>query len=98
MTKSVIAPFRVRLIFSLFMLFALVLIAKLYFLQIVSGDEYSSQADRQSLSPGSKTFERGSIFLTTKDGELVTAASQTSGFLVALNPSVLIDPNEAYDK
>ncbi len=80
------------------MLFALVLIAKLYFLQIVSGDEYSSQADRQSLSPGSKTFERGSIFLTTKDGELVTAASQTSGFLVALNPSVLIDPNEAYDK
>lgn len=98
MTKSQVAPFRVRLIFSLFVLFALVLVAKLYFLQIVSGDEYSTQADRQSLSPSTKTFERGSIFFTGKDGELITGAVQTRGFLVALNPSVLEDAEMAYEK
>lgn len=96
--KSQLVLFRVRLLFFFCLLFALALVTKLYFLQIVSGDQYSSLADRQYVSPNSSTFERGTIYFKDKEGRLITAATQKSGYIVAINPSVLEDPTIAFER
>jgi cell division protein FtsI (penicillin-binding protein 3)/stage V sporulation protein D (sporulation-specific penicillin-binding protein) len=87
---------RVRVILAFVVLFALLIFIRLYFVQIVHGDEYSQKADRQFASGGSGLFDRGSIYFTRKDGTLISGATLASGFLVAINPQALEDPEAAY--
>ncbi len=94
-SKSII---RVRIIFSALVLVALVLVFRLYTIQIIDNDIYSSKADRQYVRTGSNLFDRGTIFMMDKDGRRVSGASIKSGFTVALNPSILENPVDAYKK
>jgi len=81
-------------IFSSFVIFcALLLVARLYFLQVVHGDEFADKADHQYMRPASYVFDRGSIFFTSKDGSQISAATTKDGFLIALNPQKITDPN-----
>ena len=96
--RSELVPLRVRLLFCLVLIFALVLITRLYFVQIVSGEGYSVKADRQYLKPSSSILNRGAIFFRTKDGRTVTAANQKTGDTIAINPSILLDPEVAFQK
>lgn len=89
---------RVRLLFCFVVLVALVLISRLYFVQIVSGEAYSVKADRQYLSPNSSILNRGTIYFRAKKGELLTAANQKTGYTIAINPSVLKDPELVFKK
>src|SRR3989344_3311213 len=67
---------------------ALVLAGKLYFVKIVSGEEFTAKAEGQYIA-GANYFDRGSIYFTTKDGDLVPAASIASGSVLYINPRVL---------
>lgn len=87
---------RIRLILVFFILAALGIALRLYFVQIVHGEEYSLRADRQFSSGSSGLFDRGSIYFTRKDGTLISAATLATGFLVAINPQLLGDPEAAY--
>ncbi len=78
--------------------FALILILKLFFVQVVQSDSYSSRADHQYATPSANIFERGTIFFTRQDGQLVSAATQASGFKVAINPSKILDGESIYEK
>lgn len=92
------AQFRSRIRFLLFLLIcaALLVLLRLYFIQIVHGDEYAQKADRQFASSGGGLFDRGAIYFTRKDGTLISAATLATGFLVAINPQTLVDPEAAY--
>ncbi len=92
------AQFRNRIRFILFLVVAaaLLILLRLYFIQIVRGDDYAQKADRQFASGASGLFDRGSIYFTRKDGTLISAATLASGFLVAINPQTLGDPEAAY--
>lgn len=76
---------------------ALLILTRLYFVQIVHGEEYAQKADRQFASGGTGLFDRGSIYFTRKDGTLISAATLATGFLVAVNPQVLENPEAAYE-
>lgn len=71
---------------------------KLFFVQIVHGGSFSERADRQYASPSSSLFERGTIYFQKKDGELVSAAAQKTGYKVAINPSKLEDVEKVFEK
>jgi stage V sporulation protein D (sporulation-specific penicillin-binding protein) len=88
---------RIRLILGFLILAALAIIVQLYLVQIVRGEEYSQKADRQFSSGGGGLFDRGSIYFTRKDGTLISAATLATGFLVAINPQTLVDPEAAYE-
>lgn len=88
--------FRIRLVLGFVVLAALLVLARLYVVQIAQGAEYAQKADRQFSAGGSGLFDRGSIFFTRKDGAEISAATLTSGFLVAINPQALADPEAAY--
>jgi len=76
----------------------LVLIAKLFLLQVVHRNYYSEQADHQYATPASDIFERGTIFFQRQNGELVSGATQATGFKVAIKPSGILDAENAYQR
>lgn len=75
---------------------ALLLVLRLYFVQVVEGEEYALRAERQYVSSSQELFTRGSIYFTRKDGTYISAATLTNGFLLALHPERLTDPEEAF--
>lgn len=80
------------------MIFAGILIAKLFYVQVIHGGTYSQVADRQYSTPSANIYERGTIYFERKDGGLVSAATQTSGFKMAINPDKITDPESVYQK
>lgn len=87
---------RIRLVLAFVLLGALLILTRLYFIQVVHGQDYAQKADAQFASGGSGLFDRGSIYFTRKDGTLISAATLKTGFLVAINPQTLADPEAAY--
>ena len=89
--------FRIRLVLAALAFFALCIVARLYFVQIIDGARYTQRANNQFVSNGSGLFDRGSIYFTRKDGTLISAATLATGFLVAINPQMLANPEVAYE-
>ena len=90
--------FRTRIIFFCISVFALILITKLFLVQVVHSSSYSERADRQYATPSSNIFERGTIYFSRKDGQLVSAAMQTTGFKLTINPVKIIDEELAFEE
>ncbi|MEK7593709.1 MAG: penicillin-binding protein 2 [Patescibacteria group bacterium] len=72
-------------------------LGKLFFIQVIHGEEYSALADRQYSTPSSHIFERGAIFFKEKSGELASAATLGSGFVIAINPKLITEPEKVYE-
>ncbi|OGG46977.1 hypothetical protein A2671_00330 [Candidatus Kaiserbacteria bacterium RIFCSPHIGHO2_01_FULL_49_13] len=87
---------RIRLISYAIVVFAVLLVGRLYYVQIVHGETYAEQADHQYVRPSTELFDRGSIFFEDKDGRLIAAATVKSGFTITINPTKIIDPPELY--
>ncbi len=89
---------RIRLLSGLVFLFALLLVGKLYLLQIVHGTDFANRADAQYVRPPQFTFNRGNIYLKDKNGSLVSGATVQTGFLIAINPKQITDSEDEYKK
>jgi cell division protein FtsI (penicillin-binding protein 3)/stage V sporulation protein D (sporulation-specific penicillin-binding protein) len=74
----------------------LILIAKLFFVQVIHKNLYSEKADKQYATPSGDIFNRGSIFFSKKDGSLVAAGSVSSGFKLAIKAKDIIDEQATY--
>lgn len=68
---------RVRVGALLCVVVAVVIVSKLYLLQIVHGTTYAAKAEAQATAPQA-LLDRGTIYFSTKDGELVAAATLTN--------------------
>ncbi|OGG92277.1 hypothetical protein A3H16_00055 [Candidatus Kaiserbacteria bacterium RIFCSPLOWO2_12_FULL_53_8] len=88
---------RTRILAGCFVLVALLLLGRLYFVQIVHGAQYQRDATAQYVEPGQDTESRGSIFFTAKDGELVAAAVMQTGYKIAIVPSEITDSLRTFD-
>ncbi|MCX6752101.1 MAG: penicillin-binding protein 2 [Candidatus Nomurabacteria bacterium] len=64
----------------------------------MQNDVYSESADRQYSTPGSNIYERGAIFFQSKDGQFIAAATQASGFKMAIDPGKIVDKESIYKK
>lgn len=85
---------RIRIITGCILFIALVLVGRLYYLQVVLHDFYTEKAESQYVHTKQDLYSRGTIFFTTKDGEKVSAASIRSGFSLAFNPTQIVDPDK----
>ncbi|MDP3996738.1 MAG: penicillin-binding protein 2 [bacterium] len=91
-------PFRLILIKTAVVAGALILMTKLYTVQIVRGDDFSERAARQYVQEGTSSFDRGNIYFKNKDGTLMGAAVLKQGFTLSINPSILSSPESTYEK
>lgn len=89
--------FRIRIALILFSLVAAVLIGRLYYLQVIHGERYRALAEdrREGVTPSDEF--RGDILFTSKDGREVSAAVMKEGYRLAINPSVIKDPQKVLE-
>ena len=96
MRKSAI--FRIRIITGVVLFLALVLIGRLYQLQVMQRFAFDDTARRQYVHTVKDLYSRGSVFFTARDGEKVSAATIQSGYVLAIDPSRITNPKETYAK
>lgn len=88
---------RLRVIFWFVGMTGFVLITNLFYIQVRNGSQFRAQADNQYVSSTAHVFKRGSIFFEQKDGSLISAASQKSGYKIAVNPQSINDVDHVYN-
>ncbi|HJN62976.1 MAG TPA: penicillin-binding protein 2 [Candidatus Paceibacterota bacterium] len=89
---------RIRIISLALFIFVLILLSKLYLVQVVHGEEYIDRADRQYIKPESTLFDRGTIYYENKDGRLISAATLKTGYTLAINPRLLEDSESTHSQ
>ena len=87
---------RLTIVLAFLGLFSACIIGKLFLLQVVHGSDFAKRADRQYAPSSTNTFDRGTIYATTKDGLHVELATVTSGFKLAIVPSQLKNAEATY--
>jgi cell division protein FtsI/penicillin-binding protein 2 len=75
---------------------ACLIVVRLFYIQIVHGKAFKEDADAQYVAPRSDSVDRGTIFFTKKNGQQISAASQMSGFKMALVPSDIVSADAAF--
>lgn len=88
---------RIKLLGIGIIVFALILMGRLYYIQVIKNEAYLEQADRQYVRKGRAIFDRGSIFFTAKDGNLVSAATLKTGYTIALESRKISEPEDVYN-
>ena len=91
------AILRIRIITGVVLALSLLLIARLYNLQIMHHEQYIEKGEQQYVHTVQDLFTRGSIFLTTKDGDRVSAATIQGGYVLAIDPTRIHDPEAVYN-
>ncbi|HEX8994138.1 MAG TPA: penicillin-binding protein 2 [Candidatus Paceibacterota bacterium] len=71
-------------------------VSRLYYLQIMHGDDYTARADHEFMTPSNPLFERGTIYFTTKDGVQIAAATNQKGVELAVQPPLIHDQDALY--
>jgi len=91
---------RIRIIGILLFFIAGVLIYRLFNLQIINSDYYRGKADRQYAASQIKSpiANRGTVYFREKDNKLVSAAVIKEGYKFVINPKVLKNSEDIYDK
>jgi len=87
---------RIRIISIFVVVFALALLTKLFFVQVIHKNLYTEKADKQYATPAGDVFDRGSIFFSKKDGSLVAAGSVSTGFKVSIKAKDITDPEAMF--
>lgn len=87
---------RIRISIVGIIILGLLVIARLFSLQIIHGSSYKDRAEHQYVTPSSDAFDRGNIYLTSKDGTTVAAATVASGFKIAITPNLIENPEETF--
>jgi stage V sporulation protein D (sporulation-specific penicillin-binding protein) len=88
--------FRLRILLALIAVFGLLLVVRLYFVQVVHGADYSLRAQHQYVNSTQTLYDRGSIYFTRQSGTLVSAATLATGFTITINPQQIKDPEATY--
>jgi len=89
---------RIKFVIICIFFAAIILLIRLFSIQIIHNNLYIDRADKQYVTPASNIFDRGSIFFSKKDGSLITAGTITSGFKLAVVPKNIENPEDTYLK
>jgi stage V sporulation protein D (sporulation-specific penicillin-binding protein) len=90
------AVIRIRIITGIVLSLMLVLVVRLYVIQVMHGEEYREAGESQYVHTVRELYNRGNIYFTTKDDEKVSAATIKTGYLLAIDPSKITDPEQVY--
>ena len=89
---------RIRMVFFILLCCGIIVAIRLFFLQIVSGPYYKTQASRQQNFSELLTPRRGEIYLRERSGELVPLATTKEGYLLYITPKTITDAESLYAK
>lgn len=76
----------------------LVFVIRLYDLQILNGNFYKKEGEKQYISTSGNTYERGKIYMLKKNAERIEVANIAQGWMLTINPKILKDKDAAFTK
>jgi cell division protein FtsI/penicillin-binding protein 2 len=88
---------RIHILFWCVVAVALLLVFRLYYVQVLHGNSYAEIAQRQYMRSNDRLFNRGTIYYTTKDNELISGASISYGYTLAVSPKAMVDDMSVYE-
>lgn len=88
---------RIRVLTLFFVFVSLVIVTRLYVLQIMRGDEYRAKADAQFVEPFTPLVDRNAIYFTDKAGNQIVGATLKSGYALAVNPTKVENEEVLYE-
>lgn len=91
------AILRIRIITAGVLFLSLILIGRLYHIQIAQHDVFYERAERQYVHTVNDLYSRGAIYFSTKNDEKVSAATVQSGYLLSIDPSRIEDAEGTYE-
>ncbi len=89
---------RIWVLSGLVLIVVVFLLSRLWFLQIMEGSDFRVRAERQYFRPGESVWSRGAIFFNSRDGKTLAAATLKTGYTLAINPKLLQNSAEAFEK
>lgn len=89
---------RINILSAFIIFIALLIVGKLFLVQIVHSRSYKELANKNYVTPVKGVFDRGVIYFTEKDGNLVQGATMKSGFKIAVEPKQIVSEEETYNK
>ncbi|MBP6888315.1 MAG: penicillin-binding protein 2 [Candidatus Pacebacteria bacterium] len=89
---------RIDLVILFWLVVALILLGRAFYIQVVKHSHYTSLADRQYVSQAPTNFDRGSIYFSSYKGSLVPAAKLYTRYRLAVTPNQIKDPQGLYQK
>lgn len=92
------SEYRAHLILFLWFIFACIVLARAFYVQVIKHEYYTSLADRQYISTIPINFDRGSIFFSHYKGEVVPAAQLKTTYRIAIDPTQIKDVNVLYER
>lgn len=92
--------FKPRFIFLYFIvtIIGLVVIGRLFDLQIIKALDYKEKANRQFVTPKNLLFNRGTIYFVNKNGERPIAASMQLTYKITINPKQIKEPEIVFEQ
>ncbi len=76
--------------------FVLVCVTRLFYVQVIQGESYSQKARNQYVPLVTPVFNRGSVFMRSKNGEMTPFASLEEFYTLAIKPDFLRDAEKTY--
>lgn len=89
---------RIKISKIILLIFGLILLGRLFSLQILSHEYYDDMATKQYVKTSGTDFKRGTIYFKQKDNQLMPMATLKQGYLIAITPKLIKDPEDAYKK
>ncbi len=97
-TLSHLSTNRVRGIICSVFLILLIIVSRLFFIQIVKYKTYTQLAELQQEGNGNASNKRGEIYFENKDGSIVPAATTNTGYLLYINPKLIQNEEVVFEK
>src|SRR3989344_2458750 len=89
---------RARLLSVIFIGVAALLTLRLYFVQVIHGEEHRKSALGQYVETSEDREDREDIYFSEVDGDLVAAAVMQAGFQLAIDPRAIVSAEETFEK
>lgn len=88
---------RIQLLRVLILAFALILIGRLYYIQVIENQVYRDQADRQYVKRGQALYDRGAIYFSPQTGNPISAATLGTGYTISIEPKKIEHPEDVFN-
>ena len=76
----------------------LLIIGRLFDLQIIKAESYKERANRQFITPKNFLFNRGTIYFSDKNNDTTIAASMQLTYKLTINPKQITDPETVFNQ
>lgn len=97
MQDSKIQKNRIRILVAVIIALGLLVIVRLFWLQVIRAEDAQNKAERQYVTPTGSVFDRGLIYFTDKAGATVAAATIENGFTLAVDPTQITNVEQVYE-